>query len=118
MTLLKNVFDYILRKSDYFSPYFNIDYLLYGLGLCVHRDYRGRGIATELLKAREPLLRALKLTVTADLFSVIGSQKAASSAGFKNFGTTSYAEIKEIFPQMDFSRANSPNCTSLYLKID
>lgn len=48
----------------------------------VNRNFRGLGIATEMLKARIPLLKAIGLSVTSTVFSVIGSQKAAKNAGF------------------------------------
>lgn len=88
------------------------------MALSVHSDYRRRGIATELLKARDHFLRVLNLTVTGDLFTVIGSQKAAALAGYKHFNTTSFAEVQEKFPKMDFSRANTPYCTDLYHQIE
>lgn len=43
----------------------------------MNRKYRGRGIATEMLKARRPFLEALGLKVTSTAFTGIGTQKAA-----------------------------------------
>ena len=51
-------------------------------GLVVNRNYRGCGIATEILEARRPLMKALRIEVTSTCFSVIGSQKASNNAGF------------------------------------
>jgi hypothetical protein len=57
------------KKFNYFD-FHKVDKYLKGYGLAVHSDHRGRGIATEMLKARIPLMRTLKdITVTANGFS-------------------------------------------------
>jgi GNAT superfamily N-acetyltransferase len=81
---VKDLFDaleYTFKEADIYGTY-NVDKYLGALGLLVNREYRGRGIATELLKARVPLMRSLSLQVTATCFTVIGSQAAARKAGF------------------------------------
>lgn len=103
---------YVIDKFDVFE-HFN----LYGVGLCVNSSYRGRGIATELLKARVNFLKALDLTVTSTLFTTIGSQKAAASAGYDLKSSTSYEEMQEKFPEMDFSHANTSHCQTLTLQV-
>jgi RimJ/RimL family protein N-acetyltransferase len=57
---------------------FNVNRYLTAYGLCINRAYRRRGIATEMLKARVPYLKALGLTVTGTVFTGVGSQKAAT----------------------------------------
>jgi len=76
------VMNYTLSQADIFNKY-KIDKYLSSLGLCVNRDYRGRGIAKKLLMARIRILENLGLTVTATPFSAVGSQRAAKSAGFE-----------------------------------
>lgn len=62
--------------------HFEVDQCLYGFGLAVDPTYRGRGIATELLKARFPLLKSLGLNITSTAFTGPASQAAAKKAGF------------------------------------
>lgn len=63
--------------------HYNVNEYLIAYGLCVNTMYCGRGIATEMLKARGPLLKALGLKVTTTAFTGIGSQKAAVKAGYE-----------------------------------
>lgn len=69
---------------EQFSMYkeFGIDHYLIGYGLGVSRDYRCRGIATEFLKGRLPMMQAMAIPYTATLFSASGTQKAAEKAGY------------------------------------
>lgn len=108
--------DYASGKFDAFDNY-KIDNYLYGVGLCVNRKFRGRGIATELLKARAPFLKTLNLTVTTTLFTTIGSQKAAQTAGYQEKAATSYDEIQLKFPEMDFSKVNTTHCKIFALVV-
>lgn len=69
--------------------YYKVDSFLSAFGVAVNPIYRGRGIAVEILKAREKVLKFLGLKVTSTLFSAVASQKAAEKAGFKeNFEMT------------------------------
>lgn len=60
-----------------------VDSYLYAFGLCVDTEYRGRGIATEMLKARAPLMKHFGLRVTTTAFTGPGSQGAARKAGYE-----------------------------------
>lgn len=73
--------EFITEKAMIFDKY-QVDKYISGFGLIVDKKYRGRGIATEMLKARKPLLEALNMKVTATVFSMIDSQKAALNAGY------------------------------------
>jgi GNAT superfamily N-acetyltransferase len=75
------LFDFCIEKVNVFERY-NVEYYLHGFGLCVNREYRGRNIATEMLKARVPFLKALGMEATATIFSGIGAQIAAKKAGY------------------------------------
>ncbi|XP_058454588.1 uncharacterized protein LOC131432368 [Malaya genurostris] len=57
----------LLKQSDIFGRY-GVDHYLSAWGLSVHPKYRGRGVATELLRARIPLCRAMGLRLTVTLF--------------------------------------------------
>lgn len=100
------------------TEHFKVNQYLYGAGLVVKSEYRGRGIATELLKARIPFLKSLGLKVTSTVFTMIGSQKAAVSAGYKELFAISYAELQEKYPDLDFSTANSSHCKTLGIMIE
>jgi GNAT superfamily N-acetyltransferase len=75
------VLDISEQQFNIFEHY-KVDEYLYGYGLAVDPAYKLRGIATELLKARIPLMKTLGLTLTSTAFSGPGSQKAAKKAGF------------------------------------
>lgn len=79
------------HAQQQFSPFkhYNVDKYLVAYGLCVDTNYRARGIATEMLKARVPLLKSLGLKITTTAFTGIGSQKAAEKAGYEeNYAIT------------------------------
>ena len=114
---MRQTFTYINKFFDVFDHY-NIIYYLYAQGLAVKPNYRGLGIATELLKARVPLMKALDITVTASLFTTIQSQKAAEKIGFQEEFSISYEILQQNFPKFDFSIANAANCKMLSLKIN
>jgi hypothetical protein len=82
---LNDIFGVMSHAQEQFSPfkYYNVDKYLTAYGLCVDTNYRARGIATEMLKARAPLLKSLGLKVTTTAFTGIGSQKAAEKAGYE-----------------------------------
>jgi predicted acetyltransferase len=74
--------EYTTKEVDVYKRY-NVESYLGAIGLLVNRAYRGRGIATEMLRARVPLLKALGLKITVTSFTGIGSQSAAKKAGYE-----------------------------------
>lgn len=86
-----------------------MDQVLTGYGLCVKTDYRGLGIGTEMLKARVPVLKALQLNVTKNVFSSLESQKAATKAGYREIYEVPYAEVERQFPCFNFSGIATKN---------
>jgi GNAT superfamily N-acetyltransferase len=108
---------YIDLKSNIYNHY-NVDRYVCGAGLCVHRDYRGRGIATELLRTRAALLRAIGLKVTSTVFSTVGAQKAAYAAGYDENFCIEFEDLEKLFPSMNFSHAQGSCCKVLSLKIE
>lgn len=113
---LREAFAFINGQFDVFDHY-NVNYYLYAHGLAVKPEYRGRGIAVELLKTRVPLMNVIGLTVTSSLFTTKGSQVAAFKVGYTEDFAITYEIIKKKFPTVDFSCANSPDCKLLSLKI-
>lgn len=82
-----------------------------------NRDYRKRGIATEFLKARVPIMKAFNVQVTSTVFTVIGSQKAAMNANYKEVFAVKWDDIQDKFPAFDFSLKNSEYCKIIDYKI-
>jgi hypothetical protein len=62
--------------------HYKVDTFLKGYGLAVSEKHRSRGIATELLKARIPLMKALNLSLTTTAFTSDASAMAAKKAGY------------------------------------
>lgn len=82
---MNDVFGVMEFAQQQFNVYehFDVSEYLIAYGLCVDSQYRGRGIATEMLKSRAPLLKALGLKVSTCSFTGIGSQKAAVKADYE-----------------------------------
>lgn len=91
---------------DVFNHY-KVDSFLSALGLCVNSDYKGRGIATELLRARVQVLKTLGLSVASSSFSSMGAQTAAKKAGYDELFAISYEDLHNLLPQFDFSLRNT-----------
>lgn len=108
--------DFIDYKMEV-AEHFNIDHHLSGVGLGVKHEYRGKGIATEILKARVPLLQSIGLNLTSTNFSGIASQKSAFKAGFEETLAVSYEEIQGKFTGLDFSTADATHCKIMTLKV-
>lgn len=96
---------------------YNVDRFMFAVGLCVDKKFRGRGIATEILKARAPLMREIGLDVTSSIFSTLGAQKAAEAAGYEKNFAIKYEELQEKFSGMNFSHVYKTYCKVLSLKI-
>lgn len=97
--------------------HYDVGRFMYAAGLCVDKKFRGRGIATEILKARAPLMREIDIEVTSSIFSTVGAQSAASKAGYEENFAISYEMFQEKFPDMNFSHAFNTFCKVLSMKI-
>ncbi|XP_070498762.1 uncharacterized protein [Chironomus tepperi] len=115
--IVKDVFDvmdYISEVANIYEKY-NVDQYLAAYGLCVNRKYRGLGIATEMLKARAPYMKAMGLKITGTAFTAIGSQIAAKKAGYEEYFVMSFEDIKKIDPRFDFT--SNPTNTKYYKQM-
>lgn len=92
--IIRACFDYPCELMNVFNHY-NIDKYLCALGLSVDPAYRGQGIGAQILRAREPLCRALGLPVTITSFTAIESQTLAERVGFELLLDIPYSEYKE-----------------------
>jgi GNAT superfamily N-acetyltransferase len=80
-SMIYGIFNYISQQFDAFR-FYNVDEYLSAVGLSVQPDFRRRGIAGEILKARVPLCKAFDIKLTTTIFSAIGSQVPATRIGF------------------------------------
>lgn len=117
LLILRESRNYTESLYDVFKKY-PIDNFLDAFGLGVKSEYRGNGIAVELLKARIPLLKALGLKLTMTSFSTLSSQKAAVKAGFTETFAISYEELQIKFPHYDFSKATGSHSRIFILEIE
>lgn len=103
---LLEIWKWILNQHNAFGKY-SIDKYLTDFALCTKKEFRQRGIGTEMIKARTPIMKALNVSDTSTLYTVIGSQKAAEKAGHKLTYQISYKELHEKYPTFDFSKSNA-----------
>ena len=66
--------DCISELADIYEKY-DVDQYLAAYGLCVNRAYRGIGVATEMLKARVPYMKEMRLKITRTAFTAIAAKK-------------------------------------------
>lgn len=97
--------------------HYGVDRYVFAAGLAVDSKYRGRGIATEILKARGPLLKAIGLNVTTSIFSTVGAQKAALAAGYDENYSITYEMFQQALPSLNFSQFYGNSCKVLSLKV-
>lgn len=102
---------------DVFEHY-QIEHFLNANGLGVDINYRGRGIAVELLKARVPLMKAVGLTVTSTVFTTLRSQIAAIKANFEEKASVSYDEVQRRFPKYDFTFSDATHCKTFAFQLN
>lgn len=114
--LLYEATNYLNRKADVMN-FYNVDRVLWAAGLCVDSKLRGRGIATEILKARAPLMKKIGVELTTSLFSTVGAQKAASAASYDENYSIAYEDLQKVFPKMDFSNVLGTTSKILSLKV-
>lgn len=116
---MKNIFGalhYVFTHHDAFSKYGVNEYLT-DYGLVTNKNYRNRGIATEFLKARVSILKALNLLATSTIFTVIGSQKAAIKANYDEVFAIKWEDVGKNFEDFDFTKSNAEYCKLLDFKI-
>lgn len=118
--LWQEVYDsvmYFSKQSNVFERYQVGEYLA-AMGLSVCPKYRGRGIATEILRARIPLCKATNLKLTSTVFTATGSQIPASKVGFEESFVMEYDELATVDPKFYFPGIQSKYCKCMSLKIE
>jgi hypothetical protein len=113
---MQETFTFINGFFDVFDHH-NINYFLFSHGFAIKEDFCELEIATELLKARLPLLKTLNIPVTTSLFTTLHSQKTAEKVGFREEFSIAYKILQQRFPNVDFSISNTLDCKLSSLKI-
>ncbi|XP_055586148.1 uncharacterized protein LOC129738858 [Uranotaenia lowii] len=108
--------DYVGEQCNVFEKY-GVDRYMTAYGLAIDSRYRGRGIATEMLKARVPMCKALGISLTSTNFTAIGSQLAAAKAGFQLDYEKTYDDFAKLGPSYDFRGIESKSLQLMSLKI-
>jgi RimJ/RimL family protein N-acetyltransferase len=114
----KAVHDFALVNFNLFSKYKFADKILIAYGLSVSKDYRQRGIATEILRARIPLCRSLDVPLTSTVFTAIGSQKPAEKIGFQVDYEITYKKLSAIHEELDLDGLDTSSLKLMSLVID
>ncbi|CRK88768.1 CLUMA_CG002664, isoform A [Clunio marinus] len=85
-------------KMNFFNPFsnFNVDKIMFAAGLYVHENHRNRGIAVEMLKAREEIGKANSIKISSNVFSSLGAQKAAVKVGFEESFAIEYSKLPDL----------------------
>ncbi|KXJ70640.1 hypothetical protein RP20_CCG022854 [Aedes albopictus] len=108
---------YMTEQFNVFQRY-NVDRYLTAYGLALNRRYRGRGIATEILKARIPICRAFGVRLSATNFTAQASQKAAEKAGFRNDFEVSYDDFADMGAEYSFPKIKSKSLKLMSMPIE
>lgn len=109
--------NYIVNAFDIFGHY-HVDKFVYAYGLCVKPEYRRCGIATEILRARAPLLRSINVKLTTTVFSTVGAQKAAFAAGYEENYSIDYEKFEKLIPGSNFSHVYGLTCKVMSLMVE
>lgn len=91
-------------KNNFFDPFshYNVDKVMFAAGLYVDEKYRKRGIAVQMLKAREEIAKAVGIEVSSNVFSSHGAQRAAEKCKFDENFSIKYAELPKFTKDGDF----------------
>ncbi|KAL0840305.1 hypothetical protein ABMA28_015577 [Loxostege sticticalis] len=81
-----------MKLTAIYDKYSSNEYLM-GAGLSVTPEYRGLGIAVELLKTRMELSRSLGFKATGGIFTSAPAQKSADKAGYECLHEIPYKEF-------------------------
>lgn len=119
-SLWQEVFDAVVYFSEQGNVYdkFQVTEYLAAMGLSVSPKYRGRGIATEILRARIPLCRATGLKLTSTVFTATGSQIPAAKVGFEESFAMEYAELAKANPRFVFPGVQATHCKMMSMRIE
>jgi GNAT superfamily N-acetyltransferase len=101
-------------KNIFFNPFehYHVDKLMFAAGLYVDENFRKRGIAVEMIKAREKVAKCVGIDVCSNVFSSLGAQKAALKAGYEESFSIKYSNLAKLTPDGFF-----PGIKDEFMKI-
>jgi GNAT superfamily N-acetyltransferase len=101
-------------KNIFFDPFshYEVDHVMFAAGLYVSESYRNRGIAVEMLRAREEIAKVAGIRVSSNVFSSLGAQKAALKVGFEENFSIKYKDLPRFTPNGYF-----PNIKDEHMKV-
>ncbi|XP_055627382.1 uncharacterized protein LOC129769278 isoform X2 [Toxorhynchites rutilus septentrionalis] len=108
--------EYTTQQFNLFEHY-KVDHYLKSSGLAISRRYRGRGIATEVLKTRVPLCKAFGIKLTATNFASDAAQVAATIAGFETNFEVTYEDFAKMGSRYSFPGIQSKSLKLMSLRI-
>ncbi|XP_052866387.1 uncharacterized protein LOC128272593 [Anopheles cruzii] len=114
---LVEINEYMTSTVNLYEKY-GVDKYLTAYGLSINSRYRGRGIATELLRARVPICRAYGLRLTSTNFTAIGSQIPAAKVGFQTDLEMQCNEFVKINPAYTLDGIKSKSFKQMSMVID
>lgn len=85
-------------KNIFFNPFehYGVDKVMFAAGLYVNESFRNRGIAIEMLKAREKIGKHVGIELSSNVFSSLGAQKAAVKAGYEESFSIKYSNLAKL----------------------
>ncbi len=86
-------------------------------GLTVGKEYRKRGIATQLLKARQAYMKDLGIQVSSAECTGPYIQRAAKNAGYEENWSLKYSGFSEFLPGLSFPGIENESFKIYSLKI-
>lgn len=111
----QNMKDYA-RLHDYLDELYNIfemhqeDTILHCSTLSVHKDYRGRGIARQILEAQKILIEHLNINVLTTYFTSKFMQTAALNLGYVEDLELFYEDCEKLDPGYSFPGITAKSC--------
>ncbi|XP_062534852.1 uncharacterized protein LOC134204037 [Armigeres subalbatus] len=109
--------EYVSKRANIFERY-GVDRYLNAMGLSVNPEYRGRGIATEMLRARIALCRTVGLKLSSSCFTGPISQTAAVRAGFQEDFAITYGELARVNRKFSYPGIEENFCKYMSLRVD
>lgn len=117
--VLNDLFRALGHISSQFNDmeFYKVDKKLVAAGLNVSDKYSGRGIATNLLKARIPMCQAFGIKLTTTRFNMPIAQHVAKKAGFNIDFEIKKEELLRLYPDFRFKNMDPIGSKSMSLFI-
>ncbi|XP_055537814.1 uncharacterized protein LOC129725722 [Wyeomyia smithii] len=109
--------EFLTDTVDLFGRYGVQEYLT-DYGMAVHREYRGKGICREMLRARIPLCKTFGLRLTSTNFTNLGAQAVAAKLGYRCDLEMSYDELAKRGPLFSYPGISAKSTKVMSLVID